>query len=290
MKPRYGSATRPVVVIYHLIVDKKGDHQILSINDHAMTERFVNIEGYEEHLRSRHSFVERIGMGDVVMEGNVGTIGANGAALKERIAELRSMYPGAEMKMWMPDGESPLISSAPATMIEALASAIHKRVQPVIMTRATGDASPVVNGFIWIRITAAQIAQLLEHQPTNAIEAAGIYFIDLPPAMLDACVTVSVTRSAGALSLSLSCTNPSWRMTELGEPIDALHSLQLLWRQDGKDDLFVLAEKRGGEFRCEGWLGYEEAKKWALEGKAKDSGRSPDFKRSLPLEPSDEKD
>ena len=222
--------------------------------------------------------------------GNVGSVGADGAALKERIAELRCMYPGAEMKMWMPDGESPVVGSARTTTIEMLATAIHKRVQPVIMTRATGDASPVENGLLWIRATKRQFAQLVARKPTEAIEAVGVYFIDQPPAMLDARVSVTFTGSAGTSSSVLSCTAPSWRLTELAEPFDALHALHLLWRPDGIDDQFVLAENRGGGFRCMGWLEHEKATQWALAGKAKDSGRPPDFKGAVPTDPGDEKD
>ena len=290
MKPRYGSEARPAVVVYYLIVDKQGDHQFLSLNDYALAERFGNIDGYEEHLRSRYSFVERIGIVNVVMEGNVGSVGADGAALKDRINELRRLYPDAETKMWMPDGEAPVLTSARTIMIEALASAIHKHVRPTIVSRDTGETCTVENGFLWIRATKRQFAQLLAQQPTEAIEAVGVYFIDQPPAMLDARVSVTFTGSAGTSSSVLSCTAPSWRLTELAEPFDALHALHLLWRPDGIDDQFVLAENRGGGFRCMGWLEHEKAKQWALAGKAKDSGRPPDFKGAVPTDPGDEKD
>jgi len=101
----YGSAERPVVVIYHHVQDDHEVHRLISINDYAIWDLFGDQATFELHLAARYRSVELVGSGKVIVKpaDQMAIVPEEALEIKRRIEELRTKHPGIRSEPWMPE-------------------------------------------------------------------------------------------------------------------------------------------------------------------------------------------
>jgi len=144
----------------------------------------------------------------------------------------------------------------------------------------------MTNGFIWLRITSAQLSDLFSANPAEADLAAMVAgFPADVPAIVSARFDVHVRRLADGIFVSIAqgkC-EPKYFFQELTEPYNPMHGLHVVFDPGyTSDQQFVFAEFSAGGLELKGWVDSEKAKEWAAEGGAYGIGRAPDFRVSIP--------
>ncbi len=297
----YGSAERPVIVMYYHVVDKHGTHRVISINDYAIWDLFGDLEAFERHLAARYRSFELVGSSKVIVKpaAQTATLPEGAQELKSRIEELRAKHPGICSEPWMPEQSdrqtldntaiTPTTTapdddpSAPShsrensvdELLMAICDAIFSHIAPVVAgTLKEGgpaELAPIDEGFMWLRLLPEQMSGLLGSGTAETDLAAAVaLFPSGVRAMITARVDarVHVSGSADSLEVSISqCNEPEFLFSELYEPYDATHALHLIC-DPAKDtgSTFVLVEFSAGKFAPKGWVDGETAARWAAEG------------------------
>jgi hypothetical protein len=170
-------------------------------------------------------------------------------------------------------------------LFENISVSIMNRLQPKggsLGKDGTLTVEPVTDGFMWIRMTWDQAVRLLErHSTTVNAKAVVVLFAPRTPLMID--MTTEVLIDGRTLSVKLNDDLSTDRCTVLAEKFNALHALHLIYDPEGTDQVYVVVECKGNDFRTGGWLPSKEAEKWANEGAQKDSGRTSDFGQAISL-------
>lgn len=309
----YGTAERPVVVMYYFVEDEHGAHRILSINDYAVWDLFGNQAIFELHLAARYRSFEFVGSGKAIVKpADQTTILPEGSLeIKRRIEELRAKYPGICSEPWMPERlnqqkvdktEAPMAvpdddPSAPNDsgekssneLLAAISKAIFDRIAPVVAgtlkREGPAELAPITEAFLWLRLLLTQLSRLLGSGPAEADVAAAVAMFPAGVRALISCrvdARVQVSRSAEGLEVSMSeCNESEFLFSELSEPYNATSALHLIC-DPAKDAgyTYVMVEFVAGKFVPKGWVTSEEAARYGAEGAKRAVGRPPDFRRS----------
>jgi hypothetical protein len=170
-------------------------------------------------------------------------------------------------------------------LLRKICEAIFSRMRPTGGMRTkdgTVKLVPMTDGFVWLRITPAQISKMLSTSWAEIKLAAAVAFCPTDVyAILNARFEGHILVCSSAGSLVVSATkrhgDSEYLFQELTEPFNSMHALQLLDPSESPDYLFIFASVRGDTADLEGWVNGQEASRFAAEGAAGGCGRAPDF-------------